>query len=255
MKIRSIFFIYKKHLLVFLIKLGLARGLKIYFQLKSGRVKNINPAGLLFPFSLRKHEPSDIPVFIHIFLENEYDLAFPEKPKTIIDAGAFIGLFAISIKNKFPDVQIICIEPDTDNYEILKKNTSVYDNIHCEHAGLWNKKTTLSVSDIHNFSKWGMVAQEDDKGTVNSITIPDILEKYNINRIDVLKLDIETSEKQVFKDNYEYWLPRTKMIIIELHDRVSKDCGQVFFTAISRCFKKYDYYIRGENTIIINRDI
>ena len=57
--------------------------------------------------------------------------------------------------------------------------------------------------------------------TTTLIRVPDaysafatLLDKYNIKFVDILKLDIETSEKYLFTTNYEAWLPKVKTIII-----------------------------------------
>ncbi|MCQ4062169.1 FkbM family methyltransferase, partial [Klebsiella pneumoniae] len=73
--------------------------------------------------------------------------------------------------------------------------------------------------------------------------------------VDILKLDIETSEKAVFSAGFEVWLPKVKMIIIELHDWMEPDCAKPFFEAVNKCFKSYTYSMKGENTVIVNNDI
>ena len=46
-----------------------------------------------------------------------------------------------------------------------------------------------------------------------------MLKDYNIKEIDILKMDIEGSEYYVFDDSANSWLEKTKIIIIEMHDR------------------------------------
>jgi FkbM family methyltransferase len=48
-----------------------------------------------------------------------------------------------------------------------------------------------------------------------------------IEYIDLLKMDIEGGEKDVFKTNYESWLSRTRVIIIEIHASI-KGCRETF---------------------------
>jgi hypothetical protein len=71
--------------------------------------------------------------------------------------------------------------------------------------------------------------------------------------IDILKLDIEGSEKEVFEAGFEYWLPRTKAIIIELHDHMRAGASKALFNAIG----KYDFSfnMQHENLIFINRQL
>ena len=56
----------------------------------------------------------------------EYDfirnLPGVENYRTIVDAGANIGLFTLLAKRAAPDARIISIEPDSGNYEMLCRN-------------------------------------------------------------------------------------------------------------------------------------
>ena len=123
-------------------------------------------------------------------------------------------------------------------------------------SALWNKNIKLKLNDKFNLGKWGMMVEEDCVlGDVNGISINSLLNEYKIDFIDILKLDIETSEKNLFSENYENWLPKCKIIIIELHDRIEKGCTETFFKAINKCFKKYETQILGENIIITNQDL
>jgi len=248
-----------KTLLLFIIKFGTLSGLKLTFMFFIGKVKNIKLPNIKYPIYLRKRT-SDIPTFFQIFIDEQFDIDIEEKnsssPQIIIDAGANIGLFAIKMKNQFPDSKIICIEPDIENFQILEKNLSNYDNIFLENSGLWNKDTKLKVYDKYNAGKWGMIVEEDlNTGNINAISVNSLLKKYSIDYIDCFKIDIETSEKQVFSEDYLEWLPKVKMLIIELHDNMESGCSRPFFEAINKTFRNYSYDIRGENTIIINHDL
>ena len=155
--------------------------------------------------------------------------------------------------NRFPNAKIICIEPDTENFDLLKQNVSPYENIFCENCGLWNKTTTLKVYDKFNAGKWGIITEEDvENGTISAISPDFLIEKYDISKIDILKIDIETSEKQLFSENYKTWLSATKTLIIEFHDRLESGCFKVFIDAVNDVFSEYDYSVSGENTIIYN---
>ena len=67
---------------------------------------------------------------------------------------------------------------------------------------------------------------------------------------DIVKLDVEGSEKEIFSENYEGWLPKKKVLIVELHDRMKKGCRKAVFQAISR----YDFSLQvaGENLVFTN---
>jgi len=230
-------------------------GLKIYVQLKCNRLNSIQLPGILFPFSLRKNT-SDKAVFDQVFIQAEYAFEISFTPKIIIDAGANIGLFSILMKKKFPDVTIIAVEPDVENMELLKYNCASYPGINPVLAGLCSKDCRLKLNDEVERGKSGiMLTPGNERDSITGISIDSILANFNIRKIDILKIDIECSEKELFCRNYETWLPKTKIIIIELHDWISPGCAEVFFKAVQKSFKNFRYSICGENTIIENLDI
>lgn len=231
-------------------KFGFITGTFLFFKFKFGMLDNLKLPNLRHPLKLR-NSSSDIQTFNQIFIENEYDINF-EVPQTIIDGGANIGLFAVLMASRYPNVKIICIEPDAENFELLKENVALYDNIFCENMGLWNKDTKLKAFDKYNLGKWGIVVEEDMTGTVAAISLDSLMKKYNVAKIDILKLDTETSEKQLFSDAYQNWLPNVKLLIIEFHDRMESGCFKVFIDAMNDTFSDYDYSVNGENTIIYN---
>ena len=65
------------------------------------------------------------------------------------------------------------------------------------------------------------------------------MEMYGIEKIDVLKIDIEGSEKEVFELGAETWLPKVKTMVLELHDRVKKGCTAALVNAL----KTREYFI------------
>jgi len=236
----------------FYIRFGLWNGVKLFLKFKLRRVDRIQLPGFRFPFSLRTGT-SDIQAFNHIFLDDNYYFRYAEKPKIIIDAGANIGLFTIKMKNEYPEATIICIEPDQDNFQRLTANLSMYDNIYLENCALWGTNTSGTIHNKFYLGNWGMVVEENlGEGRIPFVTISSLLQKYKVDQVDILKLDIETSEKQVFAGQTNVWLPKVRVMIIELHDWLETGCASVFFKTINSNLTDYTYLVKGEYTVIIN---
>jgi FkbM family methyltransferase len=160
------------------------------------------------------------------------------------------------MKSRFPNAKIICVEPDSDNFEALKKNLNSYTGVEAINAGLWHLDTKLNVVDKYNAGYSAMTVEEDPmKGNVRAVTVDGLMQAHGLDHIDVLKIDIETSENEVFSKNYESWLPKVKVIIIELHDWLRPGCSRVFFEAVHQCWKNYSYSVCGENTVLENKDL
>jgi FkbM family methyltransferase len=231
-------------------KLGFIKTIEIFVRLQFGWFNNIKLRGIKHKFSLRA-KTSDFATFFSIFIRDEYNINFDSHSQFVIDGGANIGLFAIYLKNKYPETTIVCIEPDTENFELLQQNVAPYKGIYCENCGLWNKDTKLKVYDKFNYGKWAMVVEEDlINGNIAAISMNALLKKYNVDVVDILKIDIETSEKQLFYDNFECWLPKINTIVIELHDNMEPNCAKVFFHTVNSIFPAYKFSIQGENIII-----
>ena len=237
---------------------GLLEASVLVGKLKSGQLDNMRIASMPTTFSLRPGT-SDVPTFYQIFALKEYEFQLPFVPETIIDGGANIGLCTIYFKSRYPEARIVCVEPDAENFELLKMNVANLSDVTTVKGGLWNAKMKMRISDKYNMGKWAMVVDEappdDPEGTVEGFTIDRIMEIGGFDQIDLLKLDIETAERDLFSKNFENWLPRTRAIVIELHDRMLKGCSKSFFLAINASFGDYSYATMGENTIIINEDL
>ena len=228
----------------------------ILLKLKLGLIKKLLVPKITHPLHLRK-STSDIDTFYQVFGNLEYGrIPIKFSPKTIIDLGANIGLASIYFANKYPDSKIIAIEPEPSNFTVLKANTTKYKNIILEQKAISNIDDQYIEILDKGYGKWGFMTEikSDNKNSgIKTITINKLSELYNFNYIDILKIDVEGAEKELFETNFEKWIPITKCIIIELHDGIKKGCSKSLF----KCISNYNFSlrIRGENLVLINEDL
>ena len=143
---------------------------------------------------------------------------------------------------------------------MLEINTKKFKNIYLYKRAISNQSNlALNVVDI-GFGNWGFITEIEGNTSyrnivdiVETITIDQIVKENNLEFIDLLKIDIEGGEKELFESNYENWLPKTKYIAIELHDGIKMGSSKSFFIAISKF--NFSYHKKGENLLFINRDI
>jgi FkbM family methyltransferase len=210
-----------------------------------------------YEFYLRD-KTMDLGAYQQIFIDKEYDfIATPPPPyMTIIDAGANIGLASIYFANKFPQAKIIAIEPEVSNFELLKKNVSKYPNIIPLQAALWDTIGQIDLLDTGLGNNAYMVNQLDStiiktpkhdfRNVVSTVTIEKILEDYNLDRVDILKMDIEGAEKEVFNSS-KNWIQKVDAIIIELHERMKDGCCRAFYNNTTEFTNEWT---RGENIFL-----
>lgn len=208
--------------------------------------------GIRFPFFVRLPS-TDVPAFEQIFIKQEYDFPVTRAPRTIVDAGANIGLASIYFSNKFPDARIIAIEPEGSNFDLLERNAAPYDNITPIRGALWHENTSINLVDPA-LGKWAFRTQaRDDEESfgeiiheVQGMTVDTIMREQGIDHIDVLKIDIEGSEREVFRDPSS-WIDKVDTLIVELHERLKLGCNRSFYNGTNGFD---DEWVRGENVYL-----
>jgi FkbM family methyltransferase len=225
--------------------------------------------GIKEPFFLRKGT-ADIGTYMQIFLNKEYEFTVMHHPKVIIDAGANIGLASIFFANKYPDVKIIAIEPEKSNFDLLKKNVKSYSNIIPVQSALWDRNEDINLVDT-GLGSDGFVTQkegemsEEFRGVLSHLahgdkisthyqvpgmTVNKIMKDYECSEVDILKIDIEGAEKEVFKDT-SAWIGNINSIIVELHDSTKSGCSRSFYNGSNG----FDYeWSQGESVILSRKD-
>lgn len=208
-----------------------------------------------FDVELRKNT-KDLETFEEIFFTNLYDVSLPFAPKTIVDAGANIGLASVFFHLKYPKAEIVAIEIEKHNMAQIKRNTKSIENFELLQKGLFNRKAFFKVEDPYNATNSFQIREvpSSEPFDIESITLDEIINLKNWQTIDILKIDIEGAEKELFESNYENWLPKTKVIFIETHDRMRPKCSHTVTTTIN----KYNFmlYTTTEGTLIyFNQDL
>jgi FkbM family methyltransferase len=234
----------KKHL-------SFREAISIYLKIKKGNYDSFRLKKLQHPFSMRKN-PYDYATFEEVLLREDYNIDFGFEPRTIIDGGANIGLTSVFFANKFPNANIVAVEPEKENFQMLQKNTNSYSNISLLNAGIWDHNTFLSVVDEGKGNNAFTVKEVpvNTEHAIKALSVYEIMKQQNWSTIDILKLDIEGTEKNIFEKNYESWLPFVRVLIVELHDRMIEGSSEAVFNTIS----KYNFSkeIKGENHIFFN---
>lgn len=207
------------------------------------------------PFSYRGGT-TDEAVGQEIFEYGKYKLELENfQPKLIVDCGANIGYSTIFFANEYPDAQIVAVEPDKTNFKFLQYNTIFYDNIKLANAAVWSWETSVRVEENENGESGYTVVDTgaDDPNAIKSTTLSKILAESGAEKIDLLKIDINGAEKEVFgADNVDEWLSKVKVLAVVLHDDLKEGCSFAFFKAISNY--KWKFSTQGNVLIFVRAE-
>jgi FkbM family methyltransferase len=209
---------------------------------------------------------SDVIVLSQIFVEEEYkplidfisEKHSDETITSIVDAGANIGFTTIFLKKFFPAAKVVAIEPDKNNFALMENNFSGcgLKDITKLRAGIWDNETELVINrDFRDSLDWSIALREkensDKTEVIKSITLPILRERYDMPKIDILKIDIEGSERFLFKDEKtaHQTLENVRFLALEIHNEFNicgkienflKQNGFTFFTKGDTCFAYKD---------------
>ena len=232
---------------------GVMEGIQLYSRVKIKKSGWIYLQGYKSRFYLRPHT-TDMETFEQVFIKAQYKKNLTFIPQTIIDAGANIGLASIYFSQKFPNAKVIAIEPDKGNFDLLERNTSSWENIKPLNMGLWNTDTHVEIINSDAIKNSFMVIESGEAiDAIPAISLKSILLQNQWETLDILKMDIEGSEKEVFEKNTDYWLPKTKILFVEPHDRMRKGSSKAIFKATSQYNFSFDTI--DENLVFINEDL
>lgn len=224
-------------------------GAKLYLmkKMKFPRFIRTGLPGFRAVLGLRP-DTSDLDVFQQVFVEEEYLFPLDQEPEIIVDAGANIGLASIYYALAYPDAKIIAIEPEESNYTLLKENIRSYPNIVPIQRALWHIPVPLKIANPRD-GKFAFRVEASGKETdLPSITMGELMALYDLPFIDILKMDIEGAEKEVFSGQID-WLSRIGVIAIELHDHIKTGCSRAFYSAVSPFVDREEK--KGENLFIV----
>jgi FkbM family methyltransferase len=170
---------------------------------------------------------SDVSCYEEVLLHRQYSFDLPFSPKIIVDAGANIGMASIYYANKYPDARVIALEPEASNFAVLVRNARPYPNVCCIRAALWNRDGQIAVSSPSLAQgapgNMGFIVHEGQGAPVRALTLQTLMRDTDIESIDILKVDIEGAEKEVFECCS--WMQHVRSLAIELHDRFKSGCS------------------------------
>ena len=200
------------------------------------REVRVRPPGYSAAVTMRL-DSSDFEVFKQIFISRQYlPVTSIKDPKVIVDCGANAGYSALFFLEHFPHARVIAVEPDARNAALCRRNLRRHkDRAVVVEKAVWGTVARLGFVEETRRpgEEWGVQVQPMQETAapdmVEGIDIPGLMATNGVERIDLLKIDIEKSEAEVFGTNPDAWLRRVGNIAIELH---GTECAEIFRSAL-----------------------
>jgi FkbM family methyltransferase len=141
------------------------------------------------------------------------------------------------------------VEPFADTFEICQKNLAPYSGrVTALKGAIWSHGGRVSL-DPHP-EEWANQVKAPDgseTGSAEAFTMTSLIAEAG-GFVDLLKLDVEGSEKEIFGSGADEWLPFVRNIVIELH---GPDCFERFFAALA----PYEYELSNQDMVYCCRNL
>jgi FkbM family methyltransferase len=170
-------------------------------------------------------DDADESVQAEIFKWREYRSAenlIKEAEYPIIDVGAHIGLFSLYVLALNPTARLFALEPEKDNFSLFKKNLQLN---HAKEvlpsqlalAGSSGNRDLAIGTENHNHT---LLQSEKliKSQKIKASSLADFCYSKGIEKISLIKMDIEGGEYEVFYSLTPEDLILVKAIIMEYHD-------------------------------------
>jgi FkbM family methyltransferase len=170
----------------------------------------------------RLNQGTDISLVAEIFVRQVYGSDFHQK--VVVDVGAYNGDSAIYFAKKGARL-VIGLEPDPRSLELAKENiklNNLQDRVKLLNVALSTRtgESKLGLNaETPNISQIAEATSMPDGGLeVETVTVEEIMRRFNLQKIDFLKMNCEGCEYGIIRTLPDNALDSINEIILEFHN-------------------------------------
>lgn len=197
-------------------------------------------------------------LFPDIFVEkcyqpdNNYE---PQKNWTLVDVGANMGFYSCAVAYVEPSVRVVAIEPVRDYAEMLRKNIQLNGlrNVCVVEAAVCGEPVAqipmtvwyTAAGEPKTSPSIPKTAARVDHFSVQGITLLELFSANHVDRCDLLKVDIEGAEYELFRNTPgEVW-EKVQRVVMETHVVAGSAVGDLV-QILERC----NFHVQTRSNIL-----
>lgn len=152
-------------------------------------------------------------------------LPFVDDVRVVFDVGANCGATTVHFARHYPNAEIHSFEPGTEPRAILERNAAHYPNVQVHPIGLTSVDQSARLykgdGDTGMASVFRRSVNLDESEPIELRSAAGWAAEHGIDRIDVLKVDVEGCEVDVIESLIGL-LPTVKALYLEYDSRTSR---------------------------------
>jgi FkbM family methyltransferase len=168
---------------------------------------------------IKINDPSDASSVSVIFFKREYGTV--KRNSVVLDIGANKGYFSVYAVNAAENIVVYSFEPIKDTYDSILENIKLNDFQHTITpfnkgvAGSGGIRIFSITSSISNSMVFDLNSEKQEK--VECITLETIMKENKLSKVDLIKMDCEGAEYEIFYNTPKSYLKRISEIRMEYH--------------------------------------
>ncbi|MGW4247849.1 FkbM family methyltransferase [Nocardia sp. NPDC004722] len=193
------------------------------------------------PIVVRRNQ-SDLLILWQIFLQRFYELdqvyrldSPIDSLDTIVDLGGNTGQAAAYLTARYRPRRLLTVEPIAESRVVLQRNRELSGldwivedcavagaegELEFEVSAFWDTCTAVpEVYELRRQRPWRLentLSRPSRK--ILARTVDELLDRHGITHVDLLKVDVEGSEVDIFATP-QPWMERVDRIVLEVHDK------------------------------------
>ncbi|MGH9031121.1 MAG: FkbM family methyltransferase [Acidimicrobiia bacterium] len=167
----------------------------------------------------------DAEIVREIFFEQPYtrNLRLPPDP-IVVDVGGYIGDFALYATKYLGARRVVAYEPTDENFAMLEHNVALNgygDRITAVREAVGDSdEIVLNVEkldgdEVHVSPYW---YPEAEQRVIPSVSLAELFDTHHLDSVDLLKVDCEGGEYDIFASTPDTVLDRVENIAFEYHE-------------------------------------
>lgn len=182
-------------------------------------------------------------------------MTFIKEDSIIVDVGANVGRFTLPFASKARNGKVLSFEPDATSFSNLEKNCKLnsFDNITLVNKGLGSKNASFQLF-VVNKNNPGMNrilndgSSHDSCSEIEVVKLDDYLNQLNLDKVDVIKIDVEGFENEVIEGAREVIVKYKPLLFVEMSNENLKEHGSSFELLVKK-IEELGYKIVNASTM------
>lgn len=159
---------------------------------------------------------SELKIIREVFVDGEYDLPGKLDPPIIVDLGSNVGISVLYFAARYPGAHVLAVEPEPSAFARLLENTAHLPAVTAVQAAVCDCDGEVTL--FSGGESWAASTAPSrlrpDARIVPARTLDGLLREHALERVGLLKIDIEGGEVAVLADA---GVRRAERIVFEFH--------------------------------------